>query len=161
MMAPRAPLLVAACTALSVACGGVNSYVPQELGRIHFVMKDGWRVLEKDGQTYSASGFWGDTREAVAGDPVAEAHARKYVWQTRATGLMPLLALGLLIPAGALMTDEPGHTGQRVAAAGLATAGMTAFILALFMPQIARHHLYDAVNVYNDHVASRERGGGR
>jgi hypothetical protein len=150
--------LVAVCAALSVGCGGASSYTPQEPGRIHFVRTASGRALEKDGKLYSASGFWGESREAVAGDPDAEAHARTYVWQTRSTGPLVLLALGLLLPAGVLMTGEPDHTGQRVAAIGLASAGMTALVFSFFIPQLARPHLYHAINVYNDHVGSKQRG---
>jgi hypothetical protein len=144
-------MLLAFCAAASVGCG--TSSPPQEPGFVHFVKTKTGRALERDGKLYSTHPLWGDTAEAVAGDPVAEGHARKYVRQTWSSGLMAALALGLLLPAGFLMTSGPGHTGQRVAAVGLGTAGMTAFVLAMMMPVMARHHLYDAVNVYNDNLA--------
>jgi len=35
---------------------------------------------------------------------------------------------------------------------------MATGIVAAMMPLLARHHLYDAVNVYNDNIASKQRG---
>jgi hypothetical protein len=151
-------LLLAFCAAASVGCGSASSYTPQEPGRIHFVVTEKGRLLEKDGKLYSPNPLWSDVVEAVSGDPDAERHARSYRRRTWAVFPLAFLAVALLVPAATLNTTEPGHTAQRVAAGGCLVAGWTAFVLAILSPLMARHHLYDAVNVYNDNLATGTRG---
>lgn len=97
--------------------------------------------------------------EAVAGDPTAEAHARTFVSRTR-TGTV-LIALGLAGCAGGLVlnTTEPGHLERKIAGRGIAIASMLMALGALLAVATARTHLYDAVNTYNDHVASGRQSG--
>lgn len=151
--------VLAVCAIVSIGCSGVSNYTPNDPGRIYFVQTPSGRTLEKDGKLYSTSPFRSSLSEAVAGEPAAEEHAQQYRRQTWSTGGLVVLGIACLVPTGALLSTDSPSTGQRVATVGLSAVGMTALIVALVTPQFYRHHLYDAVNIYNDNVASRKRDG--
>jgi hypothetical protein len=150
MSSRKISTLVAICSALGVGCA--SSYTPREPGRIHFVRTAGGRVLEKDGKRYGMSGLASDPILAVSGNPAAEEHARTFVSRTQTSGIVFLLGVAVAVPGLALNTTEPGHMDRKIAARGSAGAGMAAAMGALIAIVLSRHHLYDAVNIYNDGI---------
>jgi hypothetical protein len=154
----RSPTLLVFCAALGTACGGTASYVPQEHGRIHFVKSEGKVMLSRDGKLFSMSAWSNAPIEAVAGVPAAEAQARSYHRQTWTSLIVAAVGGALIVPAVALGTNEPGHSGRRAASVGFGTAAMAALVTAMILPLQARHHLYDAVNIYNDELTLRKPG---
>ncbi len=145
--------LVTGCATLLAACGTAGSYSPQTPARIHIVKTEGGRALQKDGTIYSMSSWSSDPIRIVAGDPVAEAHARAYVTQPRWGWALVLAGAALYVPAGLLATPEPDHTGRRVGAVVLASTAGVALIVGALLAAGSRRHLYDAINVYNDNLA--------
>jgi hypothetical protein len=153
----RFPTLVAIWATLSVGCA--SSYPPQEPGRIHVVLAEGRRALEKDGKLYSMSWFSNDPIVAVAGHPVAEEHARTFVNRRRNAAVMILFGVASMLAGGALITNEPGHTGQRGAAIGIICVSELSLIGGLIAFSSTKPHLYDAINIYNDDVSRRRQTG--
>lgn len=158
MTGPRFPAVLALCGFLVSACGGSVGYLPQEPGRIHFVRNDNKNWLERDGKLYSMSGWSHGPTEAVSGNPAAEAEARSFTRKTWSSLILSAAGLILVVPSAVVWTDEPGHSERRTASIALAASAFVAFIAAMSMPMLARHHLYDAVNIYNDDLASRPPG---
>jgi hypothetical protein len=146
--------LVAICATMSAGCGTAGSYSPQAPGRIHIVNTESGRALQKNGILYSMSSLSNDPIRVVAGDPAAEEHARTYVGRPRTAGVLLLVGGALLVPAAILGTREPQTTGYKGATMGFAFASMGAMLGALVLTVYSRHHLYDAINVYNDNLAS-------
>jgi hypothetical protein len=149
--------LVAICAALGVGCA--SSYAPREPGRIHIVGTAEGHALEKDGRLYGMSGLSSDPVEAVSGNPVAEEHARTFVSRTRTSTALILLGIAGGCAGGALNTTEPGHLGQKIAARGTLIAAGVTVIVSLLALLPARHHLYDAINIYNDDVPQSGESG--
>jgi len=137
----------------SLAIGCVSSYQPHEPGRIHFVLAKGTRMLERDGRLYGISGLSIDPIEMVAGDPVAETHARTFVKRRQTSLWVMLLGAAVMVPGGFLNTTDPGHLGQKIVARGMIGAAGATVLGALLVYALAPTHLYDAVNIYNDGVA--------
>jgi hypothetical protein len=152
----RSSTLLVFCATLSTACSGVAGYVPQEHGRINFVRSEGKVALERDGKLFSMSAWSRGPIEAVSGVPAAEAQARSYVRQTWSSLIVAAVGATLVIPAVALGTNEQGHAGRRAASLSFGLSAMAVLMTAMFIPQQARHHLYDAVNIYNDELSLRK-----
>ncbi len=150
--------LATSCATLLAGCGTAGSYSPQQPGRIHIVKTESGRALQKNGTIYSMSWLSSDPVRIVAGDPVAEEHARTYVARPWWGAALVLAGAALYVPAAALATGEPGHTGRKVGSVVIAsTAGVT-MIVGILLAASSRHHLYDAINVYNDDVALGSAG---
>src|SRR6185295_4783992 len=80
--------IVALVAALVIfASGCASTYHPREPGRISFIV-DGGVSLYKDGVTYSTRGLSSGPVQAVAGNPFAEEHARKFVSRMRLSWAM-------------------------------------------------------------------------
>jgi hypothetical protein len=166
----RALAPVAIAAVLSLGCS--TTYAPGEPGRISLVMSGlGEEALKKDGKDYKIGGFSGDLLEAVSGNSAAEAHARKYVRRQRiSTSLGILTGVALLVGACLVAfgmaepmdSDKPvsdsnlrmyvGYAGLSLLLGSLVSAAGAA---ALGIPE---GDLHDAINIYNDDVASRQRG---
>jgi len=118
-------------------------------------------VLMKDGQRYpnGADGL----KNAVAGNPVAEDHARAYATGTHFALAENLVGLGALI-AGAIVAtprqdmagnDLPVSRDRQVAGSVLLVGAVAALILSGFHMGSAQAQYMDAINVYNDGVPPR------
>jgi hypothetical protein len=145
--------LMAIWATASAGCGTAGSYSPRAPGRIHIVKTESGRALQKNGILYSMSSLSNDPIRVVAGDPAAEEHARTYVGRPRTAGVLLLVGVALAVPAVVLGTREPQTAGYEGASMGFSFAAMGAMLGALFLTVYSRHHLYDAINVYNDNLA--------
>jgi hypothetical protein len=150
--------LVAICATVSAGCGAAGRYSPRAPGRIHIVKTESGRALQKNGILYSMSSLSNDPIRVVAGDPAAEEHARTYVGRPRTAGVLLLVGGALIAPAVLLGTREPETAGYKGASMGFAFASMGAMLGALLLTVYSRHHLYDAINVYNDNLALHPGG---
>ncbi len=155
----RAPAVVGLCTLLTFACGSTSTYVPREPNRIHPAKTGMGRSLDKNGQLYSMSSLSMDPLRIVAGDPAAEEHARIFIGRTRMAEGLLVLGVALLVPTAALAADNPAPGGPRAVMVAFASASMASFLAALMLPRLSRHHLYDAINVYNDNLSMRPDAG--
>src|SRR5512140_715503 len=103
--------LVAALVFLGSACA--STYRPQEPGRISFVLDGPGFSLYKDGVKYGAGGLSSAPIQAVAGNPSAEEHARKFVSRSRLFWSLYALAVGCLVTSLAVYPHSPGHENRR------------------------------------------------
>jgi hypothetical protein len=149
MTVGRALPTIAVLAALSLGCASV--YTPREPGRIHVVKSGAFMALEKDGKTYATSGLWRDPIDAVSGNPRAEERARTFVSRTRlATVLMVIGAAGFVATFAALAAIDRSRVEQRAIPLGIAVGASGSLLAGLGVLATSRHHLYDAVNIYND-----------
>lgn len=147
------PALVAMGTALTLACSTAGSYSPREPGRIHFIKTSSGRALEKDGKLYSMSSLSSDPVKIVEGDPAAEEHARAFVGGTRTAEILLVVGGALALSAGIVAGASPEK--GRVAYTAMGCTAMASVLGAVMMVPLSRHHLYDAVNIYNDDLSMR------
>jgi hypothetical protein len=154
-------LTVASAALIAQAACASTSYTPRGDGRIVTIMEDGAMVLMKDGQRYpnGADGL----KNAVAGNPPAEEHARAYASGTHFALAENLVGLGALI-AGAIVAaprqdmagnDLPVSRDRQIAGSVLLFGGLAALIVSGVQMATAQAHYMDAINVYNDGVAPR------
>jgi hypothetical protein len=161
------PVVISAV--MSMGCS--TTYAPREPGRISLVMSGGEEVLEKDGKEYKIGGFSRDLIEAVSGSRAAEEHARAYVRRQRLSRGLAIFS-GVAFVAGSLLVAfamaepvSPEKTGpdpnlQRnlgIAGVSLLLGSLVSLAgaVALDLPE---GDLLDAINIYNDDVASRWTG---
>ena len=133
--------------------GCASTYLPQEPGRVSFILDGPGFALYKDGTRYGAGGFSSDPVRAVAGNPVAEEHARTYVSRSRLFWSLYGFAIGSLVTAAIVHGNDPDSHVHRGVADGFLIAGLAAFLASPFVAATAPRHLYDAVNIYNDGVS--------
>ncbi|HXU02722.1 MAG TPA: hypothetical protein VN903_17275 [Polyangia bacterium] len=155
----RRPLAVASAAFLAQAACASTSYTPRNDGRIAQILEDGQPVLSKNGKTIPANGD--GLREAVAGNPVAEEHARSYSHGMHMSIAENLIGLGAFI-AGTLVVvpkkdamgnDLPVSSGRQTVGSALLIGGLAALIVSGFQVSSAQAHFVDAINVYNDGLA--------
>ena len=160
-MTMRRSLAVASAALLAQAACATTSYRPRPDGRIATALEDGRQVLVKDGKSYP---FGGDgLLQAVAGNPIAEEHARNYGSEMHFALAEELIGIGALV-AGAIIAapsqdangnNLPVSTERQTAGGLLGIAGLVAVIVAAVQIGSAQAHFMDAVNVYNDGVPPR------
>ena len=154
-------LTVASAALIAQAACASTSYTPRGDGRIVTIMEDGAMILTKDGQRYP-NGTDG-LKNAVAGNPAAEDHARAYASGVHFGIAENLVGLGALI-AGAIVAaprqdmagnDLPVSRDRQIAGSVLLLGGLAAIIVSGVHMASAQAHYMDAINVYNDGVAPR------
>jgi len=131
-----------------VFAGCATSYRPQDSGRISFVLDGPGISLYKDGQKFGASGLSSDPIRAVAGNPVAEDHARVFVQRSRLWAILSAVAVASL--ATAIAVNPSGHGEHRDISTALAVTGFASLIGGTVVAATGISHIYDAVNIYND-----------
>jgi hypothetical protein len=149
-----AALLVSTCVA-----GCATAYHPKEPRRIAVVTGVGGPALVKDGVVYRGGLFGGDVEEAVQGVEAAEHEAASYRRLMTAGTLTFSLGLGIALvgpPVNHLATRESSDTRTNVDI-GLLIGAAVAATTGLILQGVAKPHLYDAANIYNDAVASPRR----
>jgi len=150
--------IVAFVTALVFLAGGcASTYRPQEPGRVSFVLDGPGFSLYKDGVKYGAGGLSSAPVQAVAGNPTAEEHARKFVSRSRLFWSLYALGVGCLITSVAVYPGDRGHENRRELGAGFGFAGLGLLTTSLVAAFTAPGHLYDAVNIYNDGLAANRK----
>ena len=142
---------------LSFTGGCSSAYIPRPGPRVSILMEGGTIAYQRDGKRYEGGLFGGDIEEAVKGNPQAEEYARAYKAGTIGGFVGSMLGLGGMIGGLSLAAAEsqPG-AGQNASVPGLAIAGagLVAYLVGAAVMFNAVPHLYDAVNVYNDGLAS-------
>ncbi len=143
--------------ALAVAFAGAcaTSYSPKGLrGRIATVWKNGEVAYVRDGKTYSR-GLWGKGLiSAVEGVPMAEAAARSS-YRRAALGTV-LTATGLLCGLVVLAVADEMNEGESNGALLATGACMLGVSGGLATTMSAAPYTQDAINIFNDSVASAE-----
>lgn len=135
------PLLVAACGCAS------TTYVPRADGRIAFG-NDG---LYKNGQLYAS----GDVDQLVAGDARAEEEARSYRTDQTISGACSVVSV--LAFVGGLVWEisaPPKDLPSAAPTLGLFVGAVVVDVVGSAFSSAARRHLFDAVNLYNDDLAT-------
>ncbi len=135
------PLLVAACGCAS------TTYVPRSDGRIAFG-NDG---LFKNGQLYGS----GDVDQLVAGDSRAEEEARNYRTDQTISGACSVVSVMAFV--GALVWEiaaPPKDLSSAAPTLGLFVGAVVVDVVGSAFSSAARRHLFDAVNIYNDDLAT-------
>lgn len=152
--------LASAALVAHTACAS-TSYTPRPDGRIATTLEDSRPMLVKDGRSYPAGGA--ALKELVAGNPVAEEHARNYTWTMRFGIAEQLIGFGALIGGAIVAAPRQNDMGmslpvseeRQIAGSVLAIAGLAAFIISGVHLASAQAHFQDAINVYNDGVPPR------
>ena len=160
-MEMRRILALASAALLAHAACASTSYAPRPDGRIATTLEDGHPTLVKDGKSYPAGGA--SLRELVAGNPVAEEHARSYTTMMQFSVAEQLLGLGALIGGAIVATPRQNDAGmslpvseeRQIAGSVLAIVGLAAFIVSGVHLASSQAHYQDAINVYNDGVVPR------
>lgn len=138
---------------LASACG--TNYVPQSPGRVFVTMDGGTWSYVRDGHTYGHGFLGSGLREAVRGNPRAEAAAAEYHDRQR-DGLLATL-IGGVCAGGALgwaMADAVGNEGdstksvQTKLIVALACTGV--MMGGTFYIASAEPYRWDAINIFND-----------
>ena len=157
----RRPLALASAALLTHAACASTSYAPRPDGRIATTLEDGRPMLVKDGRSYPAGGA--ALKELVAGNPVAEEHARSYTIKMRFGIAEQLVGFGALI-AGAVVAaprqddmgmNLPVSEQRQIAGSVLGIAGLALFIVSGIHLASSQAHFQDAINIYNDGVPPR------
>jgi hypothetical protein len=157
----RRTMSLASAALLAQAACASTSYAPRPDGRIATTLEDGRPMLVKDGRSYPAGGA--ALKELVAGNPVAEEHARSYTTSMRFGIAEQLIGFGALI-AGAVIVaprqddmgmDIPVSDGRQFAGSALGIGGLALFVVSGFHLASSQAHFQDAINVYNDGVPPR------
>ncbi|HVU49071.1 MAG TPA: hypothetical protein VHL80_00190 [Polyangia bacterium] len=123
--------------------------MPRQSPRVAFTMDGGAIKLTRDGKSFGI--FDGD--QAVAGNAAAETEARTYRHRTTAGLILDFAGLGLLV-GGSVVAQSGSSSTRNDVGAGLALGGLAAIAVALPLIFTGLPHLYDAVNIYNDGLAS-------
>jgi hypothetical protein len=145
--------LAALVVSIGLICAGcATSYHPQDSGRISFVLDSPGISLYKDGQRYAAGGLSSDPIRAVAGNPVAENHARVFVQRSRIWAVLTAVAVAAL--ATSIAVNPSGHGEHRDLSGALAVTGFASLAGGAIMGFTRVSHIYDAVNIYNDGLGS-------
>jgi hypothetical protein len=145
--------VVAAFVLATVGCA--TSHVPQQSPRVVFTMDGGAVKLTRDGKSFGI--FEAD--QAVAGNAEAEAEARTYRHRTTAGLIADFAGLGLII-GGSVVAHSGSSSTRNDVGAGLVVGGLASIAVALPLVFTGLPHLYDAVNIYNDALASGARSPG-
>ncbi len=144
------PLLLA-CLVGAVGCS--TTYAPKPGPRIAVGLQGGAPVFFRDGQRFELGVLGGDVEEMVAGNPVAEEHARTYKFRVR-SGLVCVLG-GVVLAGGGMYLaakglDNRGDNGLPIAGLGLLGGALVLDVVGLVLLLTAQPHLWDAINIYND-----------
>jgi hypothetical protein len=142
-----------AAAAATAACS--TTYSPQRSGRVAMVVEGGSLAFVRDGRTYPLGLLGGGLADAVACDPEAVEHAHAYT-RDMAIGLISTIA-GVAALAGDLAyASVPARAGAwpQPVDLGILGAGAVAAILGDIFLDSAQPNLYDAINIYNDHVGA-------
>lgn len=135
-------------------------YEPKSPGRLSISVRNGGRVLVKDGRAVGLGS--GTLLSAVADSPEAYEAACRYRRRSILTAVIG-------IPAGACtgwflpyyFDQVEDHGGPSFATRITLYSCGSAFLLALLLDHINQENLYDAINIYNDHLAAKEAGAAR
>ena len=140
----------------SSACAEV--YVPRPSGAVVIAGNgsNGYRVF-KHGEDMGSE--WA-VRDAVNGDARAEAHADTANAErvgSIATGIAGAIAVGVGAGLGADAWAQNNSSSQNLGYAGLAAAcgGIVLYIISGSLQGAAHTHTFNAVNMYNDDLATR------
>lgn len=144
----RATAILLVSSIVSMGCA--TSYRPQETGRISYVLDGPGFSLYKNGEKFSASGLSSAPVRAVAGNPLAEEHARTYVRRSRIAWTLYGVAIASLVAALSLNPDGHAQGDRRQAGLIFGISGFAALLAGAHVFMTAPSHLYDAVNIYND-----------
>src|SRR5580704_16688591 len=145
-------VLVASLAISGLGCA--STYRPQEPDRIRFVLDGPGISLYKDGTSYGAGGLSSDPVRAVAGNPAAEEHARIFVSRSRLFWSIYTVGIGCLVTSWIVAPQDSGHSDRRDVAAGFGVPGLVALVASFVPGFTAPGDLYDAVNIYNDGIAT-------
>jgi hypothetical protein len=154
----RRPVAVASAALLAQAACASTSYTPRGDGRIAQTQKSGQQVLSKNGKTIPANRD--GLAEAVAGNPVAEEHARSYSRAFHLAIAEYVVGLGAFVGGAVLTSNRADETGMQLPVSSgrqtpggvLMIGGLAAVIVSAFQGVSAQAHFMDAINVYNDGV---------
>lgn len=152
---------LASAALLAHATCASTSYTPRPDGRIATTLEDSRPTLVKDGKSYPAGGA--SLKELVAGNPVAEEHARNYTSAMRFGIAEQLIGFGALLGGAIVAAPRQNDMGmslpvseeRQIAGSVLAIGGLVAFIVSGIHLASAQAHFQDAINVYNDGVPPR------
>ena len=140
-----------AAAALLSACVS-TSYLPQPSPGITITVKDGTAAFSKHGKVVQMGAFGKGLSAALADVPAAARHAE--IWRQRnwmGIGLQ-IASLALTVTGFVLLQPSGGWSDRNFAALGLMGGGFGAGIGGLGVMLGGQSHLWDALNLYNDHV---------
>jgi hypothetical protein len=139
--------------ALALACaaiGGCTTYMPAPSPRIAEVSTG----YVKDGTVTRYGAFGGALVDLVAGNPEAEAHARKYRGLMIGGFVCDLAFAGLVSGAATEFATDPTQSpGAPTIGYGLIGGAAAMLGVAILLQTIAQADKLDAINLYNDGVS--------
>jgi hypothetical protein len=133
-------------------------------------MQSGKPAVMKQGHVYEIGLLGGGLEDAVGNDPVARQHAQDF-HDGMVTGFLESVAGGVGLVAGTAFvtadavscdirigSNQSGCSSHPLLTAGLISlgVGVVLYTVGLVTMLRAQPHMYDAINVYNDHVENRE-----
>jgi hypothetical protein len=137
-----------------VACN--SQYMPRSPGRVALTIRDGKQVYVRDGVPHEAGVFGDGLRDAVAGNPAAEAAANEF-HSRMVTGFLGLLLGAVGVGSGSawlgVASANQTQNGGKVDVTGplvLITAGLVAMTVGSAYFASAETYRWDAINLYND-----------
>jgi hypothetical protein len=142
------------------------TYRPADGPRASLVMKDGKPAVIKEGREYEVGFLGGGLEDALGNDPAARQQAEDF-HDGMVSGFVEAMGGGLGLVAGVSLVSadaakcvdaQPRCDSQPLLTAGLISlgAGLVLYTVGLVTMLRAQPHMYDAINVYNDHVEQRE-----
>jgi len=147
------PLRLCAIAAVAATAGCSTTYSPQRSGRVAMIMPDGSPAFVRDGRTYPAGVLGGGLADAVACDPEAVEHAHAYT-RDMAIGLISTIAGTAAVGGDAAYGTARAGAWPQPVDLGILGAGVVAIIIGDIFLANAPPNLYDAINIYNDHVSA-------
>jgi hypothetical protein len=136
---------------MTTACG--PAYAPAYSPRIS-VTSNG---LERGGVVFSAGPFGGDVDQAVHGVPKAEDEMGRFQSQQTIGTIFTYVGLATFVVGSTMLqyADSRAAPDNHVAPAyAVGLTGLAMGVVGLFLQVSARGHLLDAVNIFNDTVAT-------
>jgi hypothetical protein len=139
--------------ALALLSAGCTAYEPVRSPRVAVVKSAFRRGLVRDGEYYPGGYFGGRIEEAVKGVPEAQAHARAYGTLSTIGSIALFASEGSIIAGSpiiaATVDDKDARTNAHI---GLIIGSLTLLVTGIVLHMAAEPHLYDAANLYNDHL---------